>query len=97
MLVALVAAVVTWGMWVKRAAENLRAMVPDGYFEFTPTSQVWWYFDSTEAYFTRITVAAVVTILGEAVSIAAAVLAIRIVRQINARQTSWAAHRQSMK
>lgn len=33
-----------WGRWVLRAARNLRALAPDAYFEFTPASQIWWYF-----------------------------------------------------
>jgi hypothetical protein len=35
--------VVLWARWVMRAARNLRAFSPDGYFAFTPGSHVWWY------------------------------------------------------
>ncbi len=32
-----------WARWVMRAARNLRAFSPDGYFSFSPGSHVWWY------------------------------------------------------
>ena len=34
---------VLWGMWVTRAARNLRTMAPEAVFEFSPASHVWWY------------------------------------------------------
>lgn len=143
----LVATVVAWGLWVHRAALNLRAFEPDGQFEFSPAAQVWWYFvplanlfqpfratreilnrsaaavnefdsrdeplnlwwaswvlsnvvsnvairlvpdpssfSTTDLYFGRLTTASVVSIIEQGLSIAAAVLAFRLIRSINALQ-----------
>jgi hypothetical protein len=43
-LAVLVTTFVLWGMWAHRAALNLRALRPDGVYEYTPGSYVWWYF-----------------------------------------------------